>query len=372
MLSLRDRLNAYRPEQRPAAPKAKAPETSCYRVTDETDATLYGLQDPLNAALIRDMSGISLDRDVPLEGLLFLDTETTGLSGGAGTIAFLTGMGWFERGRFVVEQDLMRDYPEEPSMLGRVLERIEASQLLVTFNGRTFDLPLLESRLTMNGRRVRVTERPHLDLLHPARAVFKLRLRHCRLSQLEEMVLDIHREDDLPGSEVPKVWFDYLKTGYFAPVERILEHNLQDIKSMPLLLSRMLALYDSPLTIPWQEDLYSVGRVLDRRGETARARKCYHAADRGSVSRLARLSLAESYRRSTDFQNAADMYERMLRDGQGTVDVMVRLAILYEHRLKKPEEALKLTRRALLMTSDPEALEQLNRRYRRLSAKLQK
>ena len=369
MLSLRERLNAYRPEQRAAAPKEKAPDPVCYRVTDETDASLYGLPDRLSAALLRDMSGLDLGDDVPLDGLLFLDTETTGLSGGAGTIAFLTGLGWFERGRFVVEQNLMRDYPEEPPMLERVLERIGAAQLLVTFNGRTFDLPLLESRLTMNGRRARVTERPHLDLLHPARAVFKLRLRHCRLSQLEETVLDIHRVDDLPGSEVPKVWFEYLKTGNFAPVERILEHNLQDIKSMPLLLSRMLALYRAPLAIPWQEDLYSVGRVLDRRGETERARKCYRAVDGGSVSRLARLSLAESYRKSTDYRHAAEMYERMLRDGQGTVDIMIRLAILYERRLNRPEDALALTRRALLLAGDQDTVERLNRRCRRLTAR---
>ena len=368
MLSLRERLNAYHSQERQAEKQPAAP-TACYRTANRTERAAYGLPDHLDTALLHSMSGLQLDGDLPLEGLLFLDTETTGLSGGAGTIAFLTGLGWFEGDTFVVEQDLMRDYPEEPAMLERVVALIERSQLLVTFNGRTFDVPLLESRLTMNGKRVRLTERPHLDLLHPARAVFKLRLQRCRLACLEETVLDIHREDDLPGSEVPKVWFQYLKDGDFRPVERILEHNLQDIRSMPLLLSRMLSLYEAPLSIPWQEDIYSIGRVLEKRGQMERARKCYHAADGGRLSRLARLSLAENYRKSTDYGHAAEVYERMLRDGQGSVQTMVRLAILYEHRLGRPQDALALTRRAMLLTEDPDELAALNRRYQRLNRK---
>ncbi|MBQ6232540.1 MAG: ribonuclease H-like domain-containing protein [Clostridia bacterium] len=370
MISLRDKLKSYGTKQeRPKAPPAQA---DCYRVSGRTKRGDYGLPDFLNADLIKDLSGMELSADVPLESLLFLDTETTGLSGGAGTIAFLTGLGWFEGNEFVVEQDLMRDYPEEGAMLDRVQELVERSQMLVTFNGRTFDLPLLESRYTMNGRRVALTRRQHLDLLHPARAVFKLRLRHCRLSNLEEAVLGIAREDDMPGSEIPKAWFDYLKTGDFTLIEQILDHNAQDIRSMPLILGRLMEMYRAPLSEPYQEDIYSIGRVLDRRGQTERARKCYHAADKGAMSLLSRLSLAESYRKGTDYQASAQVYERMLKEGQGSVEVLVRLAILYEHRLGRPEEALRLTQRAMLLCEDDEQAEQLNRRYRRLKSKTER
>ena len=342
------------------------PLPECMRETDKTPRKDYPLPDFLSAGLISDLSGLALPGDLRLESLLFLDTETTGLSGGAGTIAFLVGVGWFENGQFVVEQNLMRDYPEESSMLNRTLELIERSQMLVTFNGRTFDLPLLESRFTMNGRRVALSQRLHLDLLHPARAVFKLRLRRCRLSCLEESVLGIQREDDLPGSEAPKAWFDYLKTGSFTQLDRVLDHNRQDIRSMPLILARLMEMYREPLSVPHQEDVYSIGRVLDRRGQTERARKCYRAADQGMVSRLARLRLAESYRKTTEYSKSAQIYERMLKEGQGSVEVLVRLAILYEHRLGRPEEALRLTRRAMLICEDPLQMEQLQKRCIRL------
>ena len=368
MSSLRDRLRAYGTQ--PARPCVQEAPPDCYRVVSRTDRSEYPLADLISAKLINDLSGLELPEDLQLGELLFLDTETTGLSGGAGTLAFLTGLGWFEDGHFIVEQDLMRDYPEEGAMLNRVLELVRRARLLVTFNGRTFDIPLLESRCTMNGIRARLSQVQHLDLLHPARAVFKLRLRRCRLSSLEEAVLDIHREDDLPGSEAPKAWFGYLKTGYFAPLEKVLDHNGQDIRSMPLILARLMEMYQAPLKIAHQEDLFSVGRVLDRRGQTEQARRCYRASDSGVVARLARLRLADSYRRSGDYAASAEVYERMIAEGQAGVDTLVRLAILYEHRLDRCRDALALTRRAIMISNDPEQSAQLERRSRRLQKKI--
>ncbi len=368
MASLRDKLKAY--GTKPAAPREAPPPADCYRLTERT--ALPALPAQLSAALLNDLSGLQLSRDIARERLLFLDTETTGLSGGAGTIAFLTGLGWFEDGQFVVEQNLMRDYPEEGPMLRRVRALADRAELLVTFNGRTFDLPLLEGRYTMNGERYPITRLPHLDLLFPARAVFRLRLRRCRLSCLEEAVLGIAREDDLPGSEAPKAWFDYLKGGAFEQVERVMAHNRQDIRSMPLILGRLMEMYRSPTDVHEQEDVYSIGRVLEKRGHGERARKCYRAADRGAMSRLARTGLAESYRKSGDFAASAAVYERMLAEGQSNVDVLVRLAILYEHRLGRPDEALRLTRRALLICDDPQRTDALLKRCRRLTLKTER
>ena len=141
---------------------------------------------------------------------------------------------------------------------------------------------------------------------------------------------------------------------------------------MPLILSRLMEMYKAPLNVPYQEDLFSIGRTLERRGQTERARKCYYAADRGTVSKLARLRLAESYRRETDYAASAGIYERMLREGQANVEVLVKLAILYEHRLNRPGEALRLTQRAMLLCEDEIQMDELNKRDRRLKKKTER
>src|SRR5258705_4352300 len=150
------------------------------------------------------------------EKWLFLDTETTGLSGGTGTYAFLIGIAWWDSGGLQVEQFMMRDFSEEHSVLLELAARIAERPVLVTFNGKTFDWPLLESRYLMT-RCIRVPELgAHLDLLHPARAVWKLRLGLVKLGELEGEVLDAprlrrHRENDVPSSLIPPIYFYYLR-----------------------------------------------------------------------------------------------------------------------------------------------------------------
>ena len=152
------------------------------------------------------------------EKWLFLDTETTGLAGGTGTYAFLIGLGWWDAGGLQVEQLFMRDFAEEHSVLSELAARMAERPVLVTFNGKTFDWPLLESRFTMT-RCIPVPKiAAHLDLLHPARALWKLRLGSVRLVELERHILDParlgwHREDDVISSLIPQYYFDYLRGG---------------------------------------------------------------------------------------------------------------------------------------------------------------
>src|SRR5262245_6666165 len=127
------------------------------------------------------------------EKWLFLDSETTGLAGGTGTYAFLTGIAWWDAGGLQVEQLFMRDFADEHSVLCELAERIAERPVLVTFNGKTFDWPLLESRFTMTRRIAAPKLAAHLDLLHPARALWKFRLSSVRLVDLEEQVLDRER-----------------------------------------------------------------------------------------------------------------------------------------------------------------------------------
>ena len=181
---------------------------------------------------------------------LFLDTETTGLSGGAGTIAFQIGIGYFTPSGFVVEQFLMRDYAQEAPMLQALSTLMKRFSVLCTFNGRTFDVPLLKSRFLMNRMKDDCFPAVHADVLYPARRIWKLRLKRCTLGHLEEQLLHVQREDDLPGALVPQTFFQYLKDGDFSPLERILEHNKQDIVSLAQLFYFMCRQAVMPESIP--------------------------------------------------------------------------------------------------------------------------
>jgi uncharacterized protein YprB with RNaseH-like and TPR domain len=142
----------------------------------------------------------------------FLDTETTGLAGGSGTAAFLVGVGFLDGDRFRVRQYFMRDYHEEPALLQALAEDMAAFPHLVTFNGKMFDLPLLDARYRLNRARSPLASASHLDLLHPARRLWKMRLECCRLQSLEAALLGVRRQGDIPGDEIPRLYFEYLRS----------------------------------------------------------------------------------------------------------------------------------------------------------------
>lgn len=373
MLSLRDKLRATQTAPRRPAP-VRAAAQDCY-----VRETRFDLPEGtrLPDGMLSLMQGDpAIPHHVNPERLLFLDTETTGLSHGAGTVAFLVGVGEIEDGELIVRQYLMRDYDEEPFVLRRVQQDLSACQALVTFNGRSFDMPLLQTRFVMQRMPFDSDRIPHADLLHTARRVWKLRLKRCNLGTLEELIFHEPREDDLPGAEVPQRYFDYLKQHDFALLEDILKHNAQDIASLARLLFRLCRLHENPLSAEHLQDIYSLGRVYEKRGRQETARMCYRAADAGSMSALSRERLADSLRREKRPRDAADIYEKMIASRQGGVKPYIALAKLLEHRLGNPEAAATVARRGLLYLSDlPEGsfqqsdFEDLSRRYARLLQK---
>lgn len=373
MLSLRDKLRATQGTPRKNTPVRPAPQ-DCYirtarfplpegtRLTDGTLALMQG--DP------------NIPHHVEPEELLFLDTETTGLSHGAGTVAFLVGVGIIRDGALTVTQYLMRDYDEEAFVLRHVWEHLRKCGVLVTYNGRSFDMPLLDTRFVMQRMRVDTASIPHADLLHTARRVWKLRLRRCNLGTLEELIFHEPRENDLPGAEVPQRYFDYLKSKDFSLLEDILQHNAQDIASLARLLFVLGGVHDDPLSAEHLQDIYSLGRVFEKRGQQEKARMCYRAADAGSMSALSRARLADNLRREKQPQEAAALYEKMIASRQGGAKPYIALSKLLEHRLKVPQAALEIARRGMLYASDlPDSpqnaadFEDLSKRYARLLKK---
>lgn len=191
---------------------------------------------------------------------LFLDTETTGLAG-AGTVAFMVGVGYFDGDAFVARQYFLRDHGDEPAMLLLLHELLEEKAGLITFNGRSFDLPLLQGRLLLNRFSMPVLERPHIDLLPPSRRLWRHRLESCSLSSLETNLLGVSRsEEDVPGWLIPSLYHRYLLEGDGRQIARVFYHNRIDLLSMVTLASRIVSQFDDPQSADHPMDLLGLGK----------------------------------------------------------------------------------------------------------------
>ncbi|MBZ5499239.1 MAG: ribonuclease H-like domain-containing protein [Acidobacteriia bacterium] len=283
---------------------------------------------------------------------IFLDTETTGLSGGTGTYAFLVGLAWWDGDGFVVEQLFMRDHSEEASLLLDLSHRLVERDILVTFNGKSFDWPLLETRYRMT--RAAAVERPaaHLDLLHPARQLWRLRLKSVALAELEKQVLQFERGPDIPSHSIPGRYFDFLRGGPEEPIIEVFRHNQMDLRGLAALAARITSLLEGPENSGGDAgELYGVSRMLHRHGEELLAQEGYQRALTCGLpqeaDRMARRELALLARRHGDFDRATALWETLLDDSIDGIRAYEQLAIYYEHRAREPERAQALARSAL-------------------------
>jgi len=199
----------------------------------------------LRADLLDSISN-GLIRGVPPARWCFLDTETTGLAGGSGTYAFLIGVGRITPEGFRIRQFFMRDFGEEASQLGALQEHLKQFEVLITYNGRTYDQPLLETRYRMVRQRPPFSALEHLDLLHGARRLWNLRFDSCRLVDLENQILGVERQGDLPGEMIPYFYFEYLRTHEIFRLMPIFHHNAVDILTLACLTAIVPRAFHSP------------------------------------------------------------------------------------------------------------------------------
>jgi len=353
-MNLRDKLKAIEKPRVKVAVQETAPQpvfTDCWRSETTHAASEY----PIRRETVMLMQGDDMPEAFDPERILYLDTETTGLMG-AGTVAFEVGLGWQESGKFHVRQLVMRDYPEERFLLEEIVRVAENFDVVCSFNGKTFDLPLLRNRFIMNRIRTNCLDKPHIDLLHIARRVWKLRLRHCNLTNLEEALLGIPRVDDLPGAQVPERFFSYLKTGDFTLLDDVLDHNEQDIVSLQNLLCHMCRMYENPEQLRFDEDVYSMGVALDRFHHAEEARRCYELAG-GSMHAASQSRLAQSYRKSGERDEAVRIWQGMIARREGGIAPYVELAKHYEHVQKDYAAAMDVVRKALILLAEPTLFE---------------
>ena len=287
------------------------------------------------------------------EKWLFLDTETTGLAGGTGTYAFLVGLAWWDAGGLQVEQLFLRDFSEEHSLLYELAARLQERPVLVTFNGKSFDWPLLESRFTMT-RAIRIPQlAAHLDLLHPARALWRLRLGSVRLVELERHVLNAtrlgwHREDDIASALIPQFYFDYLRGSSPQPLLGVVKHNQMDLRGLAALfgkINHMLENASNGASTFESLDLFGLSKFLQRRGKKDWAHSaCSQALDLGLPKEFrpqATRELAQMARQRGELDRAASLWHELVAHPQDAVLACEQLAIHYERRQKNPTRALE-------------------------------
>jgi uncharacterized protein len=283
---------------------------------------------------------------------LFLDTETTGLSSGSGTYAFLVGIAWWEGGGLEIEQFFMREYSEECPLLFVLRERIAEHPVLVTFNGKSFDWPLLETRYRMSRKISVPTLRAHLDFLHPARNLWRLRLGSVRLSELEHHVLGWDRGADLLSGLIPQIYFDYLRGGPPERLVPVLNHNQMDLRGLAALSSRILSLLSDAENLGQDGlELFGVSRICEKRGEDTRARNLYEKSIASflptETDRVARRSLARLAKRQGDFELACELWKGALGNSRHGYEAYEQLAIYYERTARDPERAREFVQQAL-------------------------
>ena len=297
----------------------------------------------------------------PTAGLVFLDLETTGLSGGSGTVAFVVGFGCFEGSRFHVWQFVLPSFAGEYRLLAAVAAAVSRMHTVVTFNGKSFDAPFMEMRCLYHRLETPLTSLRHLDLLHPARRLWGPDT--GGLGGLEDRVLGVRRWDDVSGSEIPSRYFDYLRTGDAAPLRGVLSHNRLDLASLAVLTGLACKLIDGGLdAVRDARQCLGLGRVYERGGRLADAHACYERvaglASGGSpghpgdldVLAEALYRVASARRRQRRHTEAARVWHRLLdlrrMPGLFEREALRALAVHHEHRLKDAGRALTFARRA--------------------------
>ncbi len=343
----------------PAHCHGRVPIRAALRVAPDTLAKL---------ALDTELSAVDPRR------MLFVDTETTGLAGGTGTIPFLIGLAWFEDESLRIEQLVLRQPGEEAPMLKRVAERIAESSCLVTYNGKSYDWPLLRTRFVLH-RVPTVTPPAHLDLLHCARRVFKRRLGQVRLVHLEAQVLGMHREHDIDGAEIPQRFWDFVRGADGSALAPVIEHNANDLVALAAIVVSLAERWDELRPEHEPADQLGVAQVAVRVEDHDRAERYAHAAAEGGgpedVTVDALWLASELARRRDDHSGRALLLHRALdeaRDEERAARLHLALSKLYEHHLRDLDRALAHARH----TAPREGVASRDRRLARLAKKLAK
>lgn len=345
----------------PLGEAVQAPAGEAYRLERR-----FPLSHQHGSSRLRDLLGLNQDRELTarvggdralsetaLTELAFVDTETTGLAGGAGTLVFLVGVGRFQKEAFVLRQYFLRDPAEEAPMLQVLANELSTVRGFVTFNGRAFDVPLLEMRFVMGLRqRLPLTTWPNLDLLHPARRLWRRQLPDCTLGTLERKILRVERsEKDVAGAEVPGLYLDYLRSGDASEMERVLYHNEIDILSLVGLAREVLVRHQMPEPDALSSsEALGIARWHETAGRNSPAEVAYRVAAGEEESSATAIEALRHYssnlKRQKRYEEASAEWRRWHDLDPRDPRPCVELAMHYEWRIKDIATALEWAEKA--------------------------
>lgn len=290
--------------------------------------------------------------DLSLNSFAFIDTETTGLSGGMGTFAFLIGIGRFDGGEFHLAQYFMQDPIEEPAQLYALEEFFCNCEAIVTYNGKAFDIPLLKTRFLSHGWKSPFDDQPHIDLLHLARRLWRDRIPSRTLSNLEYQILEFSRtEDDVPGWIIPQIYFDYLRSGDARPLKSVFYHNAMDILSLAALFNYTAGILANPSQTIVKDgvDVIALGKLFEDLGEIDTSIDLFIQGLEKELPRSVLIDglqrLAKIHKRNNNYPKAIQLWKWAA--GEQDLESHIELAKFYEHKAKDYKNALMWTSSAI-------------------------
>jgi len=309
------------------------------------------------------LSKESAFENLDLSTALFIDLETTGLSGGTGVVAFLVGLGFYRDDKFYVAQFFLGELAEEEKMiqeLGQFFSQMNF-QSVVTFNGKGFDMPLLETRFILHKQPFILSELPHLDFLFPARSLWRHKHESCRLFHLAREVVEAERSEDIPSAEIPWRYFEYLNTGNFELIEPILYHNQEDILSLlgVIIVGSFIFSDEKEEKLTDAMDLFGAGRVMENIGEAEKSVHFFRRALEGGLSDelslTAKKKISYYFKKNQEWKSAVLLWKEMTSSDTQSKDHLLsfrELAMYLEHKEKKYEEARKIAEEGYVLSLD--------------------
>ena len=323
--------------------------------------------------------------NLDLSSALFIDLETTGLSGGTGVIPFLVGMGYYRDDKFYVAQYFLGDPGAEEQMLKELNQFFSDMEFksIVSFNGKVFDLPLLETRFILKRQTFTLNELPHLDFLFPARSLWAHKLENCRLHNLALEVVGTGRTEDIPSAEIPWRYFQYIQTGNYDLIEPILYHNQEDILSLlgVIIVGSQMFSEDPEACTADAMDFFGVGKILEKFGQKEKSSLYFQKAIEGQLSDeiflSARRRLSAQFKKKQEWNKAVSLWKEMASAEAPSNNLLFslrELAMYYEHKQKEYLEAKKVSEEGFVLARNFSAYYErdFTRRMERLRTKIKK